>query len=93
MFYIGQIYAIYEQIFKEDNRSVNQFNQTMSAPDKLLPQLETLAQSCSGYKKYKSNLIELYYKLELISEQAKNGTKLDFVAGYMSQQNKFQNVK
>lgn len=88
MFYIGRIYAIYEQIFSEDNRSINLFNQTMTAPDKLLPRLETLAQSCSSYKKYKSNLIELYSKLELMSEQAKNGTKLDFVAGYMSQQNK-----
>ena len=51
MFIIGQIYAVYERIFNEDCRSVNQFKSTMERPRLLVPKLECLARDCKSYKK------------------------------------------
>ena len=87
MFIIGQIYAVYERIFNEDCRSVNQFKSTMERPRLLVPKLECLARDCKSYKKYEDVLSNLYSKLEDIPMQPKSETKSDFVLGYAKQKN------
>lgn len=91
MFYVGRIYAIYERIFEEEKRSINQFEQIIKAPDKLLPKLESMARTYSSYKKYQSQIVELYSKLNSLPEQYRTQTKLDFVMGYMTQKDTFKN--
>lgn len=81
-YYIGELYAIYEKVFKESNMSVNQYNHFMQSPRNLVPRLDSIARNCKYFNKYKEQISKTMNKISEFPNKLSIDEQSYFVLGY-----------
>lgn len=81
-YYIGELYAVYDKIFKYSNISVNQYNNFMQSPRNLVPRLDSIARNCKYYNKYKEEISKTMNKISEFPNRLSLYEQSYFVLGY-----------